>query len=573
MTGSGFKLAALVAAALCAFLALTGEARASHTGHVERSCFAYGALGADPARIIAPSTAWDCSGSIPSLEPERVFLRFALPKTGERPDHVTFRRAAFERLHVMVVDADGAVRSASYTIDQTEVGKAGAFIRAALPPLTAQSRYAIAAFDLPTHSLMLDSAQLASGDPIDTKADLELMMMLAALCGMLVMPLAFNVAFYRVLREQFLLWHAAMAMTLLATIALTSGVFVYVVDLDMGTVNALMTLIYGATVSTGAMFAWSFIEPGKLHPRLRRALPVCAVWSMVVSTLHAFFPFVLRPIQVDLCYAAYLPILVVFFWTVADACLRGSRAARFQIVGWLPLIFVAVLRIVYQVLPMLNPTDAMVLFYFGVVFEALATTMGVADRFLAIRRQRDTARTEADLLEHLSEHDPLTGLLNRRAIEPGFGGLREAGYDTFALLDLDHFKLINDDFGHGVGDKVLRAVATALQSHPDTMAVRMGGEEFALLLRGINTRERAERIRQSIPVRVAHAVPELDRVVTASMGLLELPRTGLKGIGFKEFYASADKLLYEAKSGGRNRLIAERMRMFVPRRVERRRAA
>ncbi len=87
------------------------------------------------------------------------------------------------------------------------------------------------------------------------------------------------------------------------------------------------------------------------------------------------------------------------------------------------------------------------------------------------------------------------------------------------------------------------------------------------------TRERAERIRQSIPVRVAHGVPELDRMVTASMGLLELPRTGLKGIGFKEFYASADKLLYEAKSGGRNRLITEKMRVFVPRRVERRRAA
>jgi diguanylate cyclase (GGDEF)-like protein len=183
------------------------------------------------------------------------------------------------------------------------------------------------------------------------------------------------------------------------------------------------------------------------------------------------------------------------------------------------------------------------------------------------------ARTEADMLERLSEHDPLTGLLNRRAIESDFGSLRQAGYDTFALLDLDHFKGINDDFGHAVGDKVLRAVGDALRNHPDTMAVRMGGEEFALLMRGANPQERAERMRQAIPVRVARSVPELDRMMTASMGLLELPRSGLKGVGLKEFYASADKLLYEAKSGGRNRMIAERMRMFVPRRVERRRAA
>jgi diguanylate cyclase (GGDEF)-like protein len=245
----------------------------------------------------------------------------------------------------------------------------------------------------------------------------------------------------------------------------------------------------------------------------------------------------------------------------------------FQIVGWTPLMLVLMLRIVSQVVPVLRPTDAMVLFYLGAVFEALATTLGVADRFLAIRHQRDMARSEADMLERLSEHDPLTGLLNRRAIEPGFGELRYAGYESFALLDLDHFKRINDDFGHAVGDKVLRAVGEALQNQPDTMAVRMGGEEFALLMRGGDAQERAERMRQSIPVRVARAVPELDRVVTASMGLLELPRSGLKGVGFKEFYASADKLLYEAKSGGRNRLIAERMRVFVPRRVDRRRAA
>src|SRR5689334_2284936 len=106
MTGSGFgRLAALLAATLFVFFALAGEARASHTSHVEQSCFAYGSLDTDPARVALPSTRWDCSGARVSLEPDRVFLRFELPKAGELPDHVTFRRAAFERLHVMAVDA------------------------------------------------------------------------------------------------------------------------------------------------------------------------------------------------------------------------------------------------------------------------------------------------------------------------------------------------------------------------------------------------------------------------------------------------------------------------------------
>lgn len=573
MTGQGFRtFAAGLVAAVFALIALPAAAHPGHAPPIERSCVAYGALDASPVHAVSHAT-WNCSGERISLKPERVFIRFALTADGSAPEYLTFRRAAFERLHVLVVDADGAVRSKSYGLSDMRTGKAGAFIRADLPPVTRQSRYAIAAFDLPTHPMMLESAQLGSGEPFDNPAELTVLLLLTGLCGMLLMPLAFNIAFYRVLREPFLLWHSVLAISLLAAIALTSGVSAYVVDLDMGSVNAAMAWVYGANVAAGAMFAWSFIERDKLHPLLRRALPLCAVWSMLVSGLHGLFPFVLRPIQVDICYIAYLPIMAVFVASMGDAFLRGSRAVRFQLAGWLPMMSVALLRIISVIVPAVEPTDAMALFYLGVVLEALATTLGVADRFLAIRRQRDMARTEADMLERLSEHDPLTGLLNRRAIESDFDALRQAGYDTFALLDLDHFKRINDDFGHAVGDRVLRAVGEALNNHPDTMAVRMGGEEFALLMRGANPKELAERLRQAIPVRVARAVPELDRMVTASMGLLELPRTGLKGVGLKEFYASADKLLYEAKSGGRNRTIAERMRMFVPRRIERRRAA
>jgi len=563
------RLAAAFAVAILALVLMTGEARASHGNHVDHTCIAYGSL-QSPVKI---PTNWDCSGKRASLDPERVFLRFQLPLNHAAPDYVAFRRAEFGKLHLAVVDADGSTRMKSYGIRDTRPGKAGAFIRADLPHVTPQSRYVVAVFDLPTHGIMLESAELGSGEPFDNPGQFRELLILACLCGMLLMPLAFNFAFYRVLREPFLLWHSGLALSLLTTILLTSGVSAYLVDLDMRFVNGAMSLMYGIVVAMGAMFAWSFIEPDKLHPRLRQALPICAAWSILVSGFHALFPFVLRPIQVDICYMAYLPIMAVFGVSMVDAFLRGSRAVRFQLVGWIPMISVVLLRIVSMVIPAAQPTDAMGLFYFGVVFEALATTLGVADRFLTLRRQRDMARTEADMLERLSEHDPLTALLNRRAIEADFTGLRQAGYDTFALLDLDHFKQINDDFGHAVGDKVLRAVGDALRNHPDTMAVRMGGEEFAILLRGPHTQERAERLRQSIPVRVARTVPELDRVVTASMGLLELPRDGLKGVGLKEFYASADKLLYEAKSGGRNRMIAERMRVFVPRKQDRRHAA
>ena len=182
-----------------------------------------------------------------------------------------------------------------------------------------------------------------------------------------------------------------------------------------------------------------------------------------------------------------------------------------------------------------------------------------------MRDERDSAKRQAQSLGRLAERDALTGLLNRRAIEPRFAELRATGFCVLAVLDLDHFKRVNDACGHLRGDEALRAVAAALAPDDDCLAVRMGGEEFVLLLRGDDARERVERRREAIARRVAAEVPGLPCVVTASVGLVELPREGLAHVAFAELYAAADRLLYEAKSGGRNRLVAERLQLFEPR--------
>ncbi|WP_313293252.1 GGDEF domain-containing protein, partial [Rhizobium rhizoryzae] len=196
---------------------------------------------------------------------------------------------------------------------------------------------------------------------------------------------------------------------------------------------------------------------------------------------------------------------------------------------------------------------AMVLFYFGCMFEVLLTTLGVAERFVTIRRERDRVRNEADLLERLSETDPLTGLLNRRAIERQFEQLREVGFTALAVIDLDHFKAINDGYGHSTGDEVLKAVAVALKAGSNVRAYRLGGEEFILLLRGRDVDAQAEFRRQAIPATVANAVPDLAGPVTASMGI-----TAISGVdAFTTVYERADKHLYEAKIAGRNRTRSE----------------
>ncbi|MFN6934082.1 MAG: GGDEF domain-containing protein, partial [Tsuneonella sp.] len=146
-------------------------------------------------------------------------------------------------------------------------------------------------------------------------------------------------------------------------------------------------------------------------------------------------------------------------------------------------------------------------------------------------------------------------------------------YETFALLDLDHFKMVNDEHGHAVGDAVLVATAEILADEPETVAMRFGGEEFLLMMRGDDAEQRADRLRASIPMRVASRVEGLSRPVTASMGLVVAPLSALPRAKFNDLYVMADRLLYEAKSAGRNRTLRERIRAFRRPRRDRRRAA
>jgi diguanylate cyclase (GGDEF)-like protein len=124
---------------------------------------------------------------------------------------------------------------------------------------------------------------------------------------------------------------------------------------------------------------------------------------------------------------------------------------------------------------------------------------------------------------------------------------------------------VNDLHGHQIGDAALIACAAALRAvggDRDTVAVRLGGEEFVVLLRGEQAIARAEALRQAIPRRIAADVPGLGLPVTASMGLIEMPRSVSSQVSFAEFYARADILLYEAKASGRNRMAYERLTVF-----------
>lgn len=539
----------MLSALLAAMVAL--PAGATESTHIRSSCWALSSLSEDLSNAALSEEHWACGDRAYSLNGERALLRFAIGPQDVPPQYLFSRRSALAAVHLFAIERDGAVRQASLSAGELASALRGGYFKIPLPSITRNTTQVVVAFDLPSHEMTLERAYLSPSDIAEGPDFLRSVLLLATLAGMLSMPLMFNAAFYRILREPFVLWHSMLTISLLLTVLVSSSLAVILFDPPAMTLSWMTTMIFGLTVASGAMFTRSFIEPGRMHPRFRQALLACAAWALFLSSFHAAFPFVARSIQSTVYTAAFAPVIVIFMLALGDALRRGSRAAKFQAVGYVPLILAGLIRLFTGVVPSLQSNDAMLLFYVGCVCEVLFTTLGVADRFMTIRRQRDRARFEAAALERLSQRDSLTGLLNRRAIELNFEQYRANDYSTLAVLDLDHFKSINDVHGHLVGDAVLKAVAEALQADPHVQAFRLGGEEFLLLARGKDAQLQAERRRQSIPAIVANAVPGLGRPVTASMGVTG----GLSDpdADFTALYEEADKLLYSAKLAGRNR--------------------
>ncbi|MBQ93880.1 MAG: hypothetical protein CMG87_11885 [Marinobacter sp.] len=159
----------------------------------------------------------------------------------------------------------------------------------------------------------------------------------------------------------------------------------------------------------------------------------------------------------------------------------------------------------------------------------------------------------------LAERDGLTQLFNRRAFyREGNLAFEKAREDrsliTVLMIDLDHFKQINDRWGHATGDEVLRIVANLMKAElrDDDIIGRVGGEEFAAVLRN-NNREAIEAVTGRLLQRIVEAGREVDGVpvhLSASIGGASL---ALEHAAFSDVMASADRALYQAKHNGRNR--------------------
>ena len=196
----------------------------------------------------------------------------------------------------------------------------------------------------------------------------------------------------------------------------------------------------------------------------------------------------------------------------------------------------------------------------------LVNTVGIiaAHRYQCLGRRQYRAQS---ILRHLSFRDHLTGCYNRRYMEEQLlereveRASRYPAWLTVIMCDLDHFKVINDTYGHPIGDVVLRHFASVLQAacrdHVDSV-VRYGGEEFMLILPETDLRggvRLAERLRRTIGDVPAYRDEQRSVSVTASFGVVsaDFSKVGMEGDP-GALITRADELLYQAKSAGRDRV-------------------
>ncbi|MDR3393484.1 MAG: GGDEF domain-containing protein, partial [Parasulfuritortus sp.] len=204
------------------------------------------------------------------------------------------------------------------------------------------------------------------------------------------------------------------------------------------------------------------------------------------------------------------------------------------------------------------------------VTDILSATRAARDRNIHLQQRLETTLAETESLKGELEQyrreattDPLTGLYNRRAMETHLEELMESEAGTplsVIMVDIDHFKNINDTYGHPLGDVVIRNVAQTILKciRGDDFAVRFGGEEFVVLLPETSL-DGATRVAETIRERIAalRLVRRHDNFTLAPFTVSLGVATRQPGDTQDSLFQRADRALYQSKDAGRNRVTIE----------------
>ena len=379
----------------------------------------------------------------------------------------------------------------------------------------------------------------------------------ALLSGLLVTPLIFTAVMFFTLRIDFLPYHFGMVSSALIYALSWSGL-IFALPVDITPI--MRSQINHFSIASAFLFA-CFLTRSLCGEEM-----IGKIWSKLLFIAGAVPVFVTLFVMLEapnhshtgsvVLHAVFALPLFVILGALINGAIKDHLICRLQLLAWAPMIAYVWLRILKGVGLIEHNLITEYGLYPSIISEALLTTFVIAYRVYTIRRSHERALREQAVLRNLATTDPLTGALNRRAFIDHFDQTVSAPIRqrklTLILLDIDHFKDVNDTYGHSVGDGVLKEVVQVLSSHcrDEDMLARFGGEEFCLLLSSPTkavAEAATERMREAIE---DHSFTPGCQV-TISIGYISIDPEA--HISFDQWYSAADKALYAAKTKGRNR--------------------
>ncbi len=381
------------------------------------------------------------------------------------------------------------------------------------------------------------------------RARLDVLFPSVQLATLLVM-----LSFFLALRERMYAWYVISMLLIIVYELYAFGLGFELPPFDLlGPLGGSVTWAAGACALALLMqFAREYLQLHACAPRLDRAVALLR-WPLLVLVAAVLVAPGGALWAEDLIVLAGLVCTPLLCAAGMVAWLRGSARGGYFLAAWIPGLMLTLARMLQLALHWPLPTWLEFALPAAFAFASLVLAFGLAEQTLSVRHERDVAH-------RLAEQDMLTGVLNRRAVlarlRTCFHSARAARSGLAVLfLDLDHFKQINDTFGHRTGDVCLRAVIAPIAGElrlGDAFG-RWGGEEFLAVLPGADAQDAcvvAERIRaciEQLPLMVSGSRIGL----TLSIGIAALN----EGVATPEqLIEGADTALYRAKASGRNRV-------------------
>ena len=379
-------------------------------------------------------------------------------------------------------------------------------------------------------------------------SNLWMAVLYSGFAGMCIALIVHHLALWSAMRHRFQLAYCGMVALLLGYAFTSSGAIAWAFPaIDNNDRLRLDCVLMALCAAAAVTFARCFFEPRVFAGRLGRVGTAVSIGLIAAALLYAALaPWHIRLLDHVLASSfvaliAFVPLVLWRAWRM-----RSNYLWLFALAWGAPVLF-AGCRVAnnFGLVGYSFWLDHSTIL--SMTAEALLSSVGITYRIRLLSRERDEARVQELAARALADTDPLTSLLNRRAfLQQAIG--RE-GDQTLFVIDLDHFKTVNETIGHDGGDEVLRMFARGLRAAAPAGALvaRIGGEEFAIVMaanRALDPDDLLAQLR-------AERMP-FDLAITVSIGTFSGPLA--TEIDWKTLYRRADRALYQAKADGRDRV-------------------